>query len=72
MNLGLKIAPSKSMMISGFSDADWAGCVDDRRSTVLQYILGATLCHGVQGNNPRCHGPALKLSISHLLMQQQR
>jgi hypothetical protein len=33
MNLGLKIAPSKSMMISGFSDADWAGCVDDRRST---------------------------------------
>jgi histone deacetylase 1/2 len=33
MNLGLKIAPSKSMMISGFSDADWAGCIDDRRST---------------------------------------
>jgi histone deacetylase 1/2 len=33
MNLGLKIALSKSMMISGFSDADWAGCIDDRRST---------------------------------------
>jgi len=21
------------MIVSGFSDADWAGCVDDRRST---------------------------------------
>jgi len=31
-NLGL-IRKSKSMMISAFSDADWAGCVDDRQST---------------------------------------
>lgn len=30
--LGLKIRKSKSMMVSSFSDADWAGCVDDRRS----------------------------------------
>jgi histone deacetylase 1/2 len=33
VNLGLKISPSKSMLVSAFSDADWAGCVDDRRST---------------------------------------
>jgi len=33
MNYGLKIRRSKSMMVSAFSDADWAGCVDDRRST---------------------------------------
>jgi hypothetical protein len=33
INLGLKISPSKSMLVSAFSDADWAGCVDDRRST---------------------------------------
>lgn len=32
-NLGLKIRQCKSMMVSSFSDADWAGCVDDRRST---------------------------------------
>jgi histone deacetylase 1/2 len=32
-NLGLRIGPSKSMVVSAFSDADWAGCVDDRRST---------------------------------------
>ncbi|WVZ49109.1 hypothetical protein U9M48_000490 [Paspalum notatum var. saurae] len=30
---GLKIQKSSSMMLSGFSDADWAGCPDDRRST---------------------------------------
>jgi hypothetical protein len=28
-----KIKRSKSMMVSAFSRADWAGCVDDRRST---------------------------------------
>ena len=33
MNYGLKIRRSKSMMVSAISDADWAGCVDDRRST---------------------------------------
>ncbi|XP_066317652.1 uncharacterized mitochondrial protein AtMg00810-like [Miscanthus floridulus] len=32
-NTGLKISKSNSMIISAFSDADWAGCVDDRRST---------------------------------------
>jgi len=33
LNLGLKVRPSQSMMVSAFSDADWAGCPDDRRST---------------------------------------
>jgi histone deacetylase 1/2 len=33
IGLGLRIRKSKTMMISAFSDADWAGCVDDRRST---------------------------------------
>lgn len=32
-NYGLKIRRSQSMMISAFSDADWADCLDDRRST---------------------------------------
>jgi histone deacetylase 1/2 len=31
--LGLHNRKSKSMKVSAFSDADWAGCVDDRRST---------------------------------------
>jgi histone deacetylase 1/2 len=33
LNFGLKIRKSASTIVSGFSDADWAGCVDDRRST---------------------------------------
>jgi hypothetical protein len=31
--LGIQIHPSQSMLLSAFSDADWAGNVDDRRST---------------------------------------
>jgi histone deacetylase 1/2 len=32
-NIGLKIMKSPSLVLSAFSDADWAGDVDDRRST---------------------------------------
>jgi histone deacetylase 1/2 len=31
--LGLFIQRSSSLLLSGFADADWAGCPDDRRST---------------------------------------
>jgi hypothetical protein len=31
--MGLKIRKSNSTLVSAFSDADWASCVDDRRST---------------------------------------
>jgi histone deacetylase 1/2 len=31
--LGLHIRSSSSMLVSAFSDADWARCVDDRHST---------------------------------------
>jgi histone deacetylase 1/2 len=33
VSLGLKLVKSGSLMVSAFSDANWAGCVDDRRST---------------------------------------
>jgi hypothetical protein len=37
LQLGITFIAYKFMMISAFSDADWAGCVDDRWSTgVLQ------------------------------------
>jgi histone deacetylase 1/2 len=32
-SLGLLIQRSNSLLLSGFADADWAGCPDDRRST---------------------------------------
>ena len=33
MNLGLTFSKSSSTLVSAFSDSDWAGCLDDRRST---------------------------------------
>jgi histone deacetylase 1/2 len=33
MSFGLTFLKSHSTLLSAFSDADWAGCVDDRRST---------------------------------------
>ena len=33
LGFGLRIRKSPSMLVSAFSDADWARCPDDRRST---------------------------------------
>jgi hypothetical protein len=33
IDMGLQISRSPSMLVSGFVDADWARCVDDRRPT---------------------------------------
>ena len=33
LSTGLQMRKSNSTLVSAFSDADWAGCVDDRRST---------------------------------------
>ncbi len=42
--LGLEIHKSGSTLVSGFSDADWAGCLDDRRSTGgFAIFLGSNL-----------------------------
>ncbi|XP_066395916.1 uncharacterized protein [Miscanthus floridulus] len=44
IKLGLHIKKSESMLVSVFSDADWAGCVDDRRSTGgFAVFLGSNL-----------------------------
>jgi histone deacetylase 1/2 len=41
---GLRIHKSRSLLLSAFSDADWAGSVDDRRSTGgFAVFLGANL-----------------------------
>jgi len=47
VTLGLRIENSKSMIVSGFSDADWAGCVDGQQE-VLLCSLERILSHGVQ------------------------
>nr|YP_003433855.1 hypothetical protein OrrupM_p18 [Oryza rufipogon]YP_514636.1 hypothetical protein OrsaiPp07 [Oryza sativa Indica Group]AAZ99329.1 hypothetical protein [Oryza sativa Japonica Group]AAZ99275.1 hypothetical protein [Oryza sativa Indica Group]AAZ99382.1 hypothetical protein [Oryza sativa Japonica Group]AER12982.1 hypothetical protein [Oryza sativa Indica Group]AER13050.1 hypothetical protein [Oryza sativa Indica Group] len=44
LGLGLRICKSDSTLVSAFSDADWAGCPDDRKSTGgFAVFLGANL-----------------------------
>jgi hypothetical protein len=44
LDLGLKIQKSHTMLLSGFSDADWAGCPNDCRSTSgFAVFLGVNL-----------------------------
>jgi hypothetical protein len=43
-SLGLRLSKSTSTMVSAFSDADWADCPDDRRSTCgFAVFLGSNL-----------------------------
>jgi len=64
LNYGLKIKRSKSMMVSAFSDADWVGCPDDRRSTGgFAVFLGENLVSWTARKQRLCHGLAPKLSI---------
>jgi hypothetical protein len=61
LGLGITFGRSSSMLVNGYSDADWAGCIDDRRSTCgLLCSLEITLSHGMHRNRPPCHGLALK------------
>ena len=42
--LGLQIVKSSSLLVTAYSDADWAGCADDRRSTGgFAVFLGSNL-----------------------------
>jgi hypothetical protein len=44
MKIGLRISKTSSLLVSAFSDADWAGDVDDRRSTGgFAVFLGSNL-----------------------------
>ncbi|WVZ64535.1 hypothetical protein U9M48_014036 [Paspalum notatum var. saurae] len=44
ISYGLKLQKSPSMLVSAFSDADWAGSLDDRRSTSGFFVfLGTNL-----------------------------
>jgi hypothetical protein len=73
LKLGITIHPDKSTLLIAFSGADWASCVDDRRSTgVSPSILAAIWCHGVHKSKPLCQGLAQRQNTSHWLMPHQK
>jgi histone deacetylase 1/2 len=71
--LGVKIRKSQSNLVIAFTDADWAGCPDDRRSTGgFAVFLAVISSHGVHASKPRYPALVLKQSTRPWPMQRQR
>jgi hypothetical protein len=55
--LGVKIYRSNSLLVSAYSDADWVGCADDRRSIGGYAVyLGSNLVSWSARKNLPCQG----------------
>jgi hypothetical protein len=53
IDLGLQITRSPSMLVSGFANTDWSGCIDDRRSTGgFAIFFGSNLVSWSAGKQP--------------------
>jgi histone deacetylase 1/2 len=72
VSLGLKITRSRSNLVSGFSDADWAGCVDvgDPQEVFLS-SLEAILSPGAHANRLLSPDRVPKLNIEQWQMLRQ-
>jgi hypothetical protein len=64
IDIGLEIKRSSSMLLSAFSDADWAGSVDDRRSTGGFAIYFGPNLIPWSARKQLCQDLALKLNIN--------
>lgn len=66
---GLTVRRSVDFTLHAYSDSDWAGCPDDRRSTTGYCVyLGSNLLVRVARNSTRLPARALSLSIVLLLL----
>jgi histone deacetylase 1/2 len=71
--MGLTFMKYNSTLVSGFSDADWTGCIDDRRSTrCFAVFFGPNLFFWSARNMLQFLGSVRRQSISLWQMQQLR
>jgi hypothetical protein len=69
ISYGLYLRPYSSLHLIAFSNADWAGCPDDRKSTSdIAPSLAKTFYLGPQSSSQRSLDPAPKLNTKLLLM----
>lgn len=65
LSYGLKFVASSSNVVSAFSDADWARCSDDRKSTCgFAVFLGPILPHGKLRNKLLCLDRVLRFNTN--------
>ncbi|XP_021979882.1 uncharacterized mitochondrial protein AtMg00810-like [Helianthus annuus] len=70
LDYGLRITASKSLALTAYSDAEWGGCPNTRRSTSGYYVFWETTsCLGHESVNTLYPDRVLKLNIAELLMQ---
>jgi hypothetical protein len=73
LSMGLQILKSPSMLMSGFSDASWAGCLDDRRSTGgFSIFFGSNLVSWSAHKQPTVSRSSTRWSTRPLRMTQLR
>lgn len=64
IDMGLCFTRLESLLISAFSDADWAGSSDDRRTPVaMPFFWGLILFLGVHESNPQFLALTLRQNI---------
>jgi hypothetical protein len=69
ISTGLKIRKSSSTLLSAFSDADWTGCPDDRKSTGgFAVFLGSDIVSWCAKKQPMVSHPSSEASTRSWLM----